>query len=80
MGQPFDYMKTASTPNGTGKYSIRLTPATGNQMFGRSGFLVHGASTNPEHFGQASNGCIIMPLPIRHQIGASNDHRLEVVE
>ena len=38
--------------------AMRLTPAPGNQMFGRSGFLIHGDST--AHPGEASHGCIIL--------------------
>jgi hypothetical protein len=80
IGHPFDYRRTSTSPHGTGPYSMRLTPDAGNHMFGRSGFLIHGPSTNPAHFGQESNGCIILKLPVRHMIGSSSDHVLEVVE
>lgn len=59
---------------------MRLTPGSRNPMFGRSGFLIHGASTNPEHFGQESNGCIILSPSLRHKAGASSDHVLKVVQ
>jgi hypothetical protein len=59
---------------------MRLTPAKGNTMYGRDGFLIHGASTNKKHHGQESDGCVILGLPIRHAIGSSTDHVLTVVE
>jgi hypothetical protein len=46
-------------------------------MFGRTGFLIHGDSL--QHPGRASNGCIILPRPIRDRIAASGDDQLTVV-
>lgn len=60
-----------------GPYVIRLEPATGNAMFERSGFLIHGDSIAAP--GTASNGCIIMSRPMREIIWKSNDHLLEVI-
>ena len=80
ISAPFNYQKTQAHPHGTGPYSMRLTPDPHNQMFGRAGFLIHGPSTNPQHYGQESNGCVILPLPLRHRVGVSNDHVLEVVQ
>ena len=62
-----------------GPDTIRLHPAPGNEMYGRSGFLIHGDSLkNP---GTASSGCIILEPKIRErllqQIRIGND-RLEV--
>ncbi|EGT5660680.1 tlde1 domain-containing protein [Cronobacter dublinensis] len=71
IGAPFHHPHT-------GNYSMRLTPAASNHMFGRSGFLIHGDST--AHPGEASNGCIIMPLNVRHAIWSSGDRHLEVVQ
>lgn len=45
--------------------------------FGRAGFLIHGDSI--AHPGQASLGCIILPRPVRIQIGQSDDRVLRVV-
>jgi hypothetical protein len=42
-----------------------LTPAASNEMFGRSGFLIHGDTTPPSH--SASDGCIVTPLWVRQQ-------------
>jgi hypothetical protein len=61
----------------TGNYSLRLTPAPGTNTFRRSGFLIHGDSA--AHPGQASNGCIVVPLPTRQQIWNSGDHQIQVV-
>jgi hypothetical protein len=80
VGRPFDYPRTAGNPHGTGPYSMRLTPNPHNRMFGRSGFLIHGASTSSAHYGEESNGCIILAPSLRHKIGASSDHVLKVVE
>ncbi|HLW75686.1 MAG TPA: tlde1 domain-containing protein, partial [Bryobacteraceae bacterium] len=38
-----------------GPFILRLTPDSGNQMFGRSGFLIHGDSIAQP--GMASRGC-----------------------
>lgn len=50
-------------------------PETG-EMFGRSGFGVHGDSQ--EHPGLASDGCIVLPRKVREAIWNSGDHYLEV--
>jgi len=60
-----------------GPKCITLSPAPDAQMFGRSGFLIHGDSK--EHPGEASEGCIILPRHVRDAIIASNDAVLEVV-
>ena len=60
-----------------GPYVLGLTPDPSNDMFGRSGFLIHGDSiANP---GQASEGCIILPRAARQRIWDSNDHELRVL-
>jgi hypothetical protein len=59
-----------------GPFAIPLIPDSGNEMFGRSSFYVHG-DTTPS--GNASEGCIIMPRPIREQVSSSPDNDLEVV-
>ena len=79
IGQPFDYHST-KTHHGTGPYSMRLTPDKGNTMFGRDGFLIHGPSMDPKRYGQESDGCVILTPALRHSIGSSTDHVLEVVE
>ncbi len=60
-----------------GPYVLHLTPDEGNDMCGRSGFLIHGDSViNP---GTASEGCIILPRAVRERIWNSCDTELEVV-
>lgn len=59
-----------------GPYVLRLTPDAANEMFGRSGFLIHGESLKAA--GSASLGCIILPRLIRERIWTSLDHLLEV--
>ena len=63
-----------------GPFVLSLTPEKENEMFGRSGFLIHGDSI--EHPGEASEGCIIMPRPIRELVWAraqNGESMLEVV-
>lgn len=60
-----------------GPYVLRLAPAAGTETFGRSGFLMHGDSR--EHPGCASEGCVILPRPVREQVWKSNDRDLKVV-
>jgi len=60
-----------------GPFVLRLEPANGTNLFGRSGFLMHGDSI--ETPGTASHGCIIMPRNIREQVWQSGDTALQVV-
>ena len=60
----------------TGPGSMRLTPDAGNDMHGRSGFLIHG--DNSKHNFSASEGCIILPRGARDAISSSGITRLEV--
>ncbi len=59
------------------RQSMRLTPNPANEMYGRSGFLIHG--DNRYRNNSASEGCIIFPPDIRSIIGNSGDHTLTVV-
>ena len=69
IGEPGD-------TNTHGPYVLHLTPDAGNEMCGRSGFLIHGDSVvNP---GTASEGCIILPRKVRERIWQSGDRTLEV--
>jgi hypothetical protein len=60
-----------------GPFVLTLTPVTGTNTFGRSGFLMHGDSIVAP--GTASKGCIIMPRTAREQVWNSGDRALEVV-
>lgn len=61
----------------TGAYSLRLEPNSGNNMYGRFGFLNHGDSRN--HPGAASTGCTVMARPIRERIWQGRDREIEVI-
>jgi len=68
------------TPHDTlthGPFVLPLEPDSGNQMFGRSAFLIHGDSKVEP--GTASRGCIIMARAIREQVAASGDTSLQVI-
>jgi hypothetical protein len=60
-----------------GPFVLRLDPLPENEMFGRSGFLMHGDSKIAP--GTASLGCIIMPRAIREEVWASGDRSLQVI-
>lgn len=61
-----------------GPFALPLLPDAGNHMYGRSAFLIHGDSI--ERPGQASEGCIVLPLFARQMIFNGGDHRLQVVK
>ena len=61
-----------------GPFVLPLTPDPANEMFGRSGFLIHGDSIKSPGF--ASRGCMIMGRSIRELIASSGDAELTVVE
>ncbi len=57
-------------------FSLRLTPTSSTNTFGRSAFLIHGDNKSQT----ASQGCIIVsPRKLRETIWASNDRDLLVV-
>jgi hypothetical protein len=56
---------------------MELTPDPANQMYGRSGFFIHGDSKVEP--GTASDGCIIFNRIVRIGIAASKDTQLEVL-
>ena len=60
-----DYTVGAPTRR-RGPMTLPLTPDPGNDMQGRSGFLVHG--DNPAQNNTASEGCIILPPACRNGI------------
>ncbi len=63
--------------NSHGPYVLALVPFPHNQMFGRSGFLIHGDSIKQS--GSASEGCIILGRNVRQAIWESNDRTLRVI-
>lgn len=42
-----------------GPFAMKLEPVEGTDTFGRDGFWWHGASSNPNNYGQESMGCVI---------------------
>lgn len=72
------YKMTGLEQNGpTGPNTVILVPDKDTNTFGRSEFRIHGDSVS--HPGQASHGCIILPLLVRLRIWGSHDHDLQVV-
>jgi hypothetical protein len=65
------------TDNEKGKFCLKLSPDKNNQMFGRSGFMIHGDDIkNP---GTASDGCIILNYKARIEIDSGKDRILKVI-
>lgn len=60
-----------------GPVTIRLIPFSGNEMYDRDGFLIHGDKIGAP--GTASKGCIIMPHDVRVLMGSDGDKLLRVV-
>ena len=60
-----------------GPLAFKLTPDPANQMFGRDGFWIHGASsTDPMN---SSEGCIVLPHAVRARIADSAERSLTVI-
>jgi hypothetical protein len=57
-------------------YATPLIPASGNDMHGRSGFLIHGGPKQPTY--SASEGCIIMPDGTRIYLDRTQNRNLRV--
>jgi RHS repeat-associated protein len=55
--------------------SMRLIPDPQNNMLNRAGFLIHGGNMVNR---SSSQGCIVLPLAVRHRISNSHDTRLRV--
>ena len=55
-----------------------LTPVNNTNVYGRSGFFIHGDNVAMDH--SASDGCIIVNRAIRTAIRASDDTNLTVTE
>jgi hypothetical protein len=66
---------TANHP-GKGPIVMELIPRPGTQVFGRSGFLIHGDNQALDR--GASHGCIILDRLTREKVAASADRNLVV--
>lgn len=62
-----------------GKDVIQLIPHDENEMYGRSGFFIHGDEILHPNEHLASDGCMIVNHAGRLLMGQSNDHVLRVV-
>jgi hypothetical protein len=60
-----------------GPETMELEPDPENEMFGRSGFAMHGRRFIGDM--NASEGCIVLDLPARHIVAMGTDRRLHVV-
>lgn len=60
-----------------GPYVIRLEPEEGTEVYGRSGFLIHGDSI--QRPGMGSHGCIVLPRVAREAVWKCGDRYLVVV-
>jgi hypothetical protein len=69
----------AYTIPGKGPLVMRLTPDETTNVFGRSGFMIHGDSIEAPGAEEASLGCIIMPRSVRQAVADSGDTELNVV-
>ena len=56
--------------------SMGLFPDPETDMFGRSGFLIHGGDFSTL---DSSSGCPVLPLDVRRKVGASGDNELRIV-
>jgi hypothetical protein len=68
FGAPVDHTQL-------GPFAIPLIPDPSNNMYGRSGFYMHGDTETP---GCASDGCIVMPPGVRQACWDSPIHQLVV--
>lgn len=70
IGIPFDDPKL-------GPHVMKLTPYPANEMYGRSGFYMHG--DDMARPGDGSEGCIVMSRDVRDIVSQSADNQLTVV-
>lgn len=68
ISAPYDSQKV-------GPYALPLHPEAGTETFGRGDFRIHGNNAAND----ASEGCIILPKPIRVKIWQSGDRELLVI-
>lgn len=64
-------------PHGKGPIVAHLIPSPLNEMYGRSGFMIHGDTA--AHNQTASEGCIVLAHNLRQAIASSLDRDLLVV-
>ena len=64
-------------PTSKGPIVTRLTPSPENEMYGRSGFMIHGDNDAMNH--TASDGCLVAGHGYRAAMAASADNLLDVI-
>jgi Protein of unknown function (DUF2778) len=62
-----------------GPLTMRLTPHPENEMFGRSGFMIHGDEVGNPGKQLASDGCMIFAYATRLAIDSVLDKLLQVI-
>ena len=70
----------AYTHDTLGPITMDLIPDPANNMFGRSGFYIHGDKKGEVGNKVASKGCIVLDKKTREKIQASPDRELRVVK
>jgi hypothetical protein len=71
------YMQDPIEHSRVGAYAIPLKPDPANDMCKRGDFYCHGdLIADPGH---GSEGCIVMPRPVREAMWKSDDHTVSVV-
>ena len=73
VGEPFHHPEC-------GPFALRLTPDPDTIMYGRDGFLIHGAAMDPAKTGQESKGCIVAARVTRERIHELGITRLLVIQ
>jgi Protein of unknown function (DUF2778) len=71
----------AQTHPHLGPVAMELQPAAGNEMFGRSGFFIHGDNQQMDH--TASDGCLIFDRDTRAKVAIAvlgGDNILHITE
>jgi hypothetical protein len=71
------WITVAHSDPSKGPVVMRLLPQPKTQLYGRSGFLIHGDSRTAP--GAASRGCIILSRIVRDQIASGGCDEIEVV-
>ena len=64
--------------NGLGHDVVALHQVEG-ETFGRDDFFIHGPSVNPDHYGQESKGCIVVPREDRLKLEAMKPAYVRVI-
>jgi hypothetical protein len=75
----YDFTGMPFTDAEHGPYVLKIVPRAGTEMFGRSGFLLHGKPLPPKDIRCGSEGCICACLQTRVRVYQSGDSWLRVI-